>query len=187
MIKYVSGDATEPRGDGKKSILHIVNNLGAWGAGFVLAISNKWRKPELEYRRAGIQLGAIQVVDVEPDVSIINMCAQDGLPSRTRRRAVDYEALAKCLDTARSVVLFPRGSQGTKGSVHMPRIGCGIAGGEWSEVEPLIIENLVHHGIDVTVYDFEEAVKWDKRRIPSGRFSFQEPSEVNMPLVAFRP
>lgn len=38
-------------------------------------------------------------------------------------------------------------------SVHMPRIGCGPAGGRWSRVEPLITERLVRRGIPVTVYD----------------------------------
>jgi hypothetical protein len=38
-------------------------------------------------------------------------------------------------------------------SVHMPRIGCGLAGGKWSRVEPLISERLVARGVPVTVYD----------------------------------
>jgi hypothetical protein len=38
-------------------------------------------------------------------------------------------------------------------SVHMPRIGCGLAGGEWSRIEPLIVNSLCEKGVDVTVYD----------------------------------
>ncbi|GGN44191.1 hypothetical protein GCM10012285_26520 [Streptomyces kronopolitis] len=38
-------------------------------------------------------------------------------------------------------------------SVHMPRIGCGLAGGVWSRVEPLISVRLARGGIPVTVYD----------------------------------
>jgi hypothetical protein len=37
--------------------------------------------------------------------------------------------------------------------VHMPRIGCGLAGGEWRRVEPLIERRLVRRGIPVTVDD----------------------------------
>jgi hypothetical protein len=33
--------------------------------------------------------------------------------------------------------------------------GCGPAGGNWSEVEPLIAEHLGRRGVAVTVYDFE--------------------------------
>jgi O-acetyl-ADP-ribose deacetylase (regulator of RNase III) len=36
-------------------------------------------------------------------------------------------------------------------SVHMPRIGCGLAGGSWERVEPLIQKNLGYK--DVYVYD----------------------------------
>jgi hypothetical protein len=37
----------------------------------------------------------------------------------------------------------------------MPRIGCGLAGGDWSRIEPLIEESLVRRGLPVSVYDFE--------------------------------
>ena len=40
-------------------------------------------------------------------------------------------------------------------SIHMPRIGCGLAGGKWAQVEPLIIDELSSKEIVVTVYDFE--------------------------------
>ena len=36
----------------------------------------------------------------------------------------------------------------------MPRIGCGLAGGRWGQVEPIILDELVSLGIEVTVYDF---------------------------------
>lgn len=40
-IHYVTGDATEPIGEGEKIIAHICNDQGGWGAGFVLALSKK--------------------------------------------------------------------------------------------------------------------------------------------------
>jgi len=40
-----------------------------------------------------------------------------------------------------------------KATVHMPRIGCGLAGGEWSKVEEII--NEVMADVQVFVYDFE--------------------------------
>ncbi len=41
-----------------------------------------------------------------------------------------------------------------RASVHMPRIGCGLAGGKWEVVEPLIEEHLSAKGVAVTIYDF---------------------------------
>ena len=40
-------------------------------------------------------------------------------------------------------------------SVHMPRIGCGLAGGKWEDVEPRIKNELIAYKIETTVYDFE--------------------------------
>lgn len=36
----------------------------------------------------------------------------------------------------------------------MPRIGCGLAGGKWERIEPIILEELVAKGVEATVYDF---------------------------------
>ena len=40
-----------------------------------------------------------------------------------------------------------------KATVHMPRIGCGLAGGKWEKVEKIIEDTL--KGLDVYVYDLE--------------------------------
>lgn len=40
-------------------------------------------------------------------------------------------------------------------SVHMPRIGAGLAGGKWEEIEPIIIRTLSAKNIPVLVYDPE--------------------------------
>ena len=39
-------------------------------------------------------------------------------------------------------------------SVHMPRIGCGLAGGTWDKIEPLIKQTLSNNNITTYVYDF---------------------------------
>jgi hypothetical protein len=36
----------------------------------------------------------------------------------------------------------------------MPRIGCGLAGGKWEMIEPIILRTLIANGIAVSVYDF---------------------------------
>jgi hypothetical protein len=40
--------------------------------------------------------------------------------------------------------------------IHMPRIGCGLAGGKWDQIEPLLEEHLARAGFDVRVYDLPE-------------------------------
>ena len=164
-IKYVKGNALEPKGKGDKLIAHICNNVGGWGSGFVVAVSKKWKKPERLYRewhylkdtefnRHGpFELGWIQGVPVEDDITIINMIAQDNHATGTGdygRQYVDYEALRRCL-----TCICLMADTMPKFSVHMPRIGCGLGGGKWEEIEIIINETLIKKGLKVTVYDLE--------------------------------
>lgn len=154
-IKYLKGDATCPIGDGKKVIVHICNNKGAWGAGFVLAISNKWKNPEKYYRASfntstPPQLGDIQICETDDEhIQVINMIAQDGFVSFNKPVAVFVKHLHKCLKEVSEIATVD------KASVHMPRIGCGIGGGDWAEIERIIKDTLCKSDIDVFVYDFE--------------------------------
>ncbi|MCT9077696.1 macro domain-containing protein [Streptomyces fulvoviolaceus] len=157
-ITYVRGDATVPSVKGVKVIAHVCNDIGGWGKGFVLAISRRWPEPEKAYRawhraRASndFGLGAVQFVQVEPYVWVANMVGQRGIRTGSRGVPVRYEAIDTALGglAEKAVEL--------DASVHLPRIGCGLAGGKWSRVEPLIIERLAKQGIAVTVYDHGEA------------------------------
>ncbi|MFG2540472.1 macro domain-containing protein [Streptomyces sp. NPDC048511] len=154
-ITYVRGDATSPQGKGVKLIVHVCNDLGGWGKGFVLAVSRRWPGPEAAYRRwhrerAGndFGLGAAQFVQAEPYIWVANVVGQRGIRTGSKGVPVRYEAIGAGLDKV-------AGKAAELGaSVHMPRIGCGLAGGTWSRVEPLVSDRLVARGIEVTVYDF---------------------------------
>jgi O-acetyl-ADP-ribose deacetylase (regulator of RNase III) len=153
-IEYVRGDATTPLGKGPKVITHVCNDMGGWGKGFVLAISKRWPEPEASYRtwhreRANndFGLGAVRVVQVERLLWVANMIGQHGMRTGSKGVPVRYEAI----DTALGAVAS-RAAE-LKASVHMPRIGCGLAGGKWERIEPLLIKRLVALDIPVTVYD----------------------------------
>jgi O-acetyl-ADP-ribose deacetylase (regulator of RNase III) len=154
-ITYLKGDATCPQAKGNKLIAHICNDLGGWGRGFVLALSRRWEQPEAEYRAwyaagkdGGFGLGAVQFVQVEPYVWVANMVAQHGVKTGSSGPPIRYEALAECLAEVGAKALE------LGASVHMPRIGTGLAGGDWSRIEPLIEQHLCDRGVAVTVYDF---------------------------------
>ncbi|WP_327089179.1 macro domain-containing protein [Nonomuraea sp. NBC_01738] len=148
MLSYVTGDATSPSGDGPRIICHVCNDLGGWGRGFVLALSRRWPEPEAAYRSMrSYELGETQLVQVEPTIWVANMIAQHGVRPTQAGPPIRYEALNNCL-----AALATRAAD-LGASVHMPRIGCGLAGGTWDQVEPLITDNLVRQGIEVTVYD----------------------------------
>ncbi|MFC5202885.1 macro domain-containing protein [Streptomyces kaempferi] len=155
-ITYVRGDATVPSVKGVKLIAHVCNDIGGWGKGFVLALSRRWPEPEKAYRawhrgRAhnDFGLGAAQFVQVERHVWVANLIGQQGIRTGSKGVPVRYEAIDAALGRlAEQAVAL-------EASVHMPRIGCGLAGGTWSRVEPLITQRLVQRGIAVTVYDHE--------------------------------
>lgn len=145
-INYVIGDATAPQGEGKKIICHICNDIGAWGAGFVLALSNKWRYPEDFYRaRQNYTLGDVDILSVEDNTYVANMIAQHGVRRDSNGVApIRYEALTAAL------VKLNKRAKSMNASLHMPRIGSGLAGGDWKTIER-IIETIVQ--VPVTVYD----------------------------------
>lgn len=39
----------------------------------------------------------------------------------------------------------------------MPRIGCGLAGGRWELIEPIIARTLLENEVATTVYDFDQS------------------------------
>ncbi|GAA3450344.1 macro domain-containing protein [Dactylosporangium matsuzakiense] len=154
-LRYVQGDATSPQAAGPKVIAHVCNDLGGWGKGFVLAVSRRWPEPERDYRawhreRAGndFGLGAVRVIQVRPDTWVANMIGQHGMRTGSKGPPIRYDALDRCLTT-----LADRAAA-LAASVHMPRIGAGLAGGRWDRIEPLIITNLCARDISTTVYDF---------------------------------
>ena len=49
-IMYQIGDATDPIGGGPRIIVHVCNDAGGWGKGFVIAVSRRWPEPERRYR-----------------------------------------------------------------------------------------------------------------------------------------
>ncbi|BFO65569.1 macro domain-containing protein [Chryseobacterium sp. S0630] len=155
-IQYLKGDATAPQAKGTKIIAHICNDIGGWGKGFVLAVSKRWEEPEKKYRdwhrfrsKNDFALGKIQLVQVEKYIYVANIIGQKGIKTGSHGVPVRYDAIEKALEKLSSEALL------LNASVHMPRIGCGLAGGKWKEIEPIIERTLLAKEVQVYVYDFE--------------------------------
>lgn len=163
MIQYIEGDATEPKNDGRLPVIaHIVNDIGAWGSGFVMALSAKWKSPEGHYRIWATGQGdpsiyppftlghnLVVVASNSPPIYVANMIAQHKVGhSGNGRPPIRYTALAECLDSLRFWATY------YKASVHMPKIGSGLAGGDWNVISALIEDAL--YDIPCWVYEFSE-------------------------------
>jgi O-acetyl-ADP-ribose deacetylase (regulator of RNase III) len=153
-INYIIGDATQPIGEGPKIIVHICNDIGGWGRGFVVALSKRWPQPEQRYRAwhrreeaAPFSLGEVQLVQVGEATWVANLIGQRDVKTVDGVPPVRYDAIRKGLQRV-AVEAHRMGS-----SIHMPRIGCGLAGGKWEEVGKIVEQELVGKGLSVTVYD----------------------------------
>lgn len=168
-ITFVVGDATKPHGQGQKVIAHVVNDAATrWGGrGFANAVRRKWPAVQDEFRRwaerhpHNHRLGQTHVCRVDDETSVFSMIAQHGYgPSRLPRIRYHYlaDTLSQLCDCA----------HGETATVHMPRIGCGEAGGNWSIVQDLILERLSDRGIAVTVYDLRPSTQ---SKVQTGQLS----------------
>lgn len=140
---------------GSHSILHVTNNRGGWGKGFTGALTNAvGREPEDDYRRTkkAQQLGQVldTLLSTTPFHGVYQCCAQDGYQSATNPVPFRLGKFVDCLTTVRGLVdaeLFE--------VIHMPRVGAGLGGGNWSAIRRVIIRELCDHGIPVIVYGLE--------------------------------
>lgn len=158
-IRYITGDATQPVGDGNKVIVHCANTRGQWGSGFVLALSKRWSKPEMHYRSmTDYKLGTVGVVPVEDNIYVANLIGQDGIAGDSALPPIRYEAIRKgfrLLAKWTPTVMDPATlTYPTQFSIHMPRLGCWLAGGDWALIEPLVKATFLRASVNVTVYDF---------------------------------
>lgn len=153
-ITYLKSDATNPQIVGNKIVAHLCNDIGGWGKGFVLALSKRWKEPENDYRqwfssKENFELGQIRMVRVDNDLWVCNMIGQHKTITNSKGiPPIRYEAVEKCLEKLSDEALK------MSAGIHMPRIGCGLAGGKWEEIEPIIERTLLSNDVEVYVYDF---------------------------------
>ncbi len=160
-IEYITGDATDPIKvkNTRRVIVHCCNAYGGWGAGIVLAISKKWSEPESSYRRwhqygtiEGIpfQQGQVHVVPTsDPTIAVANLIGQSYCGILDDFPPVRYGAIEEGL-----IRLKQR--MGTSSwSLHAPRFGCGLAGGDWLRIEEILMRVFEHADLTITIYDLK--------------------------------
>jgi hypothetical protein len=145
------GDATKPRGKGRKIIAHIVNTSGGMGIGFGKSLSKNFPcvKTGLEswaLNKPAFHLGATNTIQASDEIYIFQMLAQKGLFPKYNEIPLKYDSLRQCLQQLAEKAIE------LKASVHMPQIGAGQAKGDWEIIQGMIYEELVCKGIEVNVY-----------------------------------
>lgn len=155
QLTYLIGNVTQPL-TSRALIAHVCNDVGAWGRGVVLAIGKAYPLAEMTYRSLTDKrkLGTVQIVEISEDVLVANMIAQRDIVRMSRSTSpIRYDSLRLCLE---QVYVYAVDHALT---VHLPRIGCGLAGGTWELVEPIILKCMT---VDTYVYTLES----EKDRYP---------------------
>lgn len=115
-------------------IAHGCNCKGGFGSGIAGQIKKLYpevREAYLKYHDdVGWALGDIQLVGIDNGKVIANCATQDEYLPRGICHA-DYEAIEKVCYKLKDYCL-----ENNK-SLAMPRIGCGLAGGDWSKVKEI--------------------------------------------------
>lgn len=133
-------------------IAHGVNCQNKMGSGVAKALYSKWHGVKSLYhllcdhqKANGVQpfemLGWVQEVTCH-NKTIYNCFTQENY-GYDGKLYLDYEALRTCF---RDLVMNP-----PNGDLAIPKIGCGLAGGDWEKVKQIINEETADI-IDVYVY-----------------------------------
>lgn len=151
MIKnYIKGSILDAS---QKYIAHGVNCQNKMGSGVARVLFEEYPIIKEEYHLAHEEfstakpeffLGSIEVFDIKKDLFGINCWTQleygyDG------KKYVSYDAIHDCFSQIKE--------RGVK-EVAIPKIGCGLAGGNW-EIVSRIIDDATGDDLDVYVYYLE--------------------------------
>jgi Zn-dependent peptidase ImmA (M78 family) len=152
-IKYVHGDLRYLTGERPRILCQLVNNTAkTWGGGLARQIAQKYPIAQAQFKDwiSAIpfpeRLGKVHISQPVSILLIASIVGQEGFgPSEHPR--IRYSALRSGLERVAEVALE------RDAAVHMPRIGLGAAGAEWSVVEDIINDTLVARQVDVTIHD----------------------------------
>ena len=133
--------------------MHSCNCFWVMGAGFALQLKNTYPKNFEHYKKYcdrvhGLDPASLlgeMLITRENNVTIINAFGQVGTGGR---RATSYDALDKIFYD-----IYHKHPEKTdwNNHIHMPQIGCGLGGANWSVVEQIILTHLPEDK-DITVW-----------------------------------
>ena len=157
MITYHNGDILK---SGADVICHQVNCQGVMGGGLAKQIRQRWPNVYESYLQyitfermiGGLELGSNWLVSINDDGKyplIVNMFAQYEFGKD--KQYTDYAAFKLCCENLyvdfkemKPIIAFPY------------KIGCGLAGGDWSVVRGIIKEVFADYAGEVQIWKLEK-------------------------------
>jgi O-acetyl-ADP-ribose deacetylase (regulator of RNase III) len=159
ITKYIVGDITKTE---LKYIAHGVNTQNVMGSGVARALYTKFPEVKKEYHEylqrqlsAGYELSDSlgKMVKVESaDKIIFNLFTQE-FYGYDGKKYVNYAAIVNSFTQIKNRRY--QYQQDSIMKIAIPKIGCGLAGGDWNIVEQLI-NDTVGDDLEIWVYELEE-------------------------------
>jgi O-acetyl-ADP-ribose deacetylase (regulator of RNase III) len=143
MVYMVKGNVFE---SGANIIAHGCNTKGGFGSGVAGAMAEKYPAARnayiSKYKMEGWKLGDVQFVLASKSLVVANCATQNSYMPRGRCHA-NYSAIRTCMEKVRD---FAKDHSYT---IAIPKIGAGLAGGDWNKIKTILDEVFVDY--DVTV------------------------------------
>lgn len=133
-------------------IVHGVNKQGVMGAGVAKAIKQKYPQCFYKYTEhiPNTSLGDVIWCNATKDLIIANAVTQNRYG--TDKRHVNYMAVGLAFSEVFRVA--------HKQPIHIPKIGAGLAGGDWNCIEQIIYDTFAMQVPD-TVKHIKEITCWE--------------------------
>lgn len=136
-------------------IIHGCNAQGVMGAGVALAIKNRFPEAYRSYRNAylandGLVLGSVIIVPCEDKLGLkyIGNCITQEFYGKDKKQYCDYDAITDCLISIKNFC-----EELDLNTFAMPKIGCGLGGGDWRTVSIIINTIFINTNITPVIYD----------------------------------
>lgn len=150
MVKYITGNLFLTKA---QVIAHGVNCKGAFGAGIAGQIRRLYPGAYSAYiakhQKDGWKLGDVQIVELFKDgfPQIANCATQNGYGYTDGQTVfADYGAIE------RSLWVLEEYCKKNNYTLAIPRIGAGLAGGDWNRIKEIIETIFKHSQVTVEVY-----------------------------------
>ncbi len=144
MLTFVKGDLFSSDAD---IIAHGVNCRGAFGSGIAGIVAKLYPRARRlyihKYKAKGWKLGDVQFV-AQNDGKCIANCATQLDFGYMKVCNANYPAIRACMESVKDF------AKGKKATIALPKIGAGLAGGDWSIIKVILEE--VFSDYDATVY-----------------------------------
>lgn len=136
-IIYRQGDLLT---SGLKYIAHGCSAQRKMGSGIAQAIRQQYPEAYEAYMQGDMALGNVISANAEDGTVILNCITQKYYGRNKNVRYVSYEAIAKCIKKIDNMFVWCN----TVHEVGFPKIGAGLANGDWDVIEKIIETEAKH-------------------------------------------